>query len=74
MRGAVVVFLCGLSLSAFLHGEVRGAGLAGADGAAAAAVGAAVDAGLPDVAGGALPPDFLMAGGGDVLGREIAVQ
>lgn len=67
-------FLCFLSLAAFLHGEVAAACFACTDGAAAASVGAAVDGGLPDMAGGALPPDFLVAGGGDVLGCEVTVQ
>ena len=61
----MVVFFCcmpGVSLEPFLHGEVAAACFTCADGAAAAAVGAAVDGGLPDVAGGALPPDFFVAG------------
>lgn len=63
-----------VSFAALLHGEVAGACSAGADGTAGGAVGAAGDARLPDVPGGALPPDFLMAGGGDVLGCEVPVQ
>lgn len=62
------------SFATLLHGEMAGADLACADGAAAAAVGAAVDGGLPDMAGGTLPPDFFVAGLSDVLGREVPVQ
>lgn len=63
-----------VSFAALLHGEVAGACSAGADGTAGGAVGAAGDARLPDVPGGALPPDFFVAGWGDLVGREGAVQ
>ena len=68
------MFLCGAA-----HGlvavEALADGVAGADWAAAELVaGAAVDDGLPDVAGAALPPNFFAAAGKDMVGREWAVE
>ena len=55
--------------------EALADGVAGADWAAAELVaGAAVDDGLPDVAGAALPPNFFAAAGKDMVGREWAVE
>lgn len=53
---------------------MAGACSTGADGTAGGAVGAASDARLPDVPGGALPPDFFVAGWGDLLRRERAIE
>ena len=68
------MFFCGAA-----HGlvavEALADGVAGADWAAAELVaGAAVDDGLPDVAGAALPPNFFAAAGKDMVGREWAVE
>ena len=63
-----------VSFAALLHGEVAGACSTGADGTAGGAVGAAGDARLPNVPGGALPPDLFVAGWGDLLGRERAIE
>lgn len=68
------MFFCGAA-----HGlvavEALADGVAGADWAAAELVaGAAVDDGLPDVAGATLPPNFFAAAGKDMVGREWAVE
>ena len=73
----VLAFLFGFCLG--LHFCVAfspfAAGISCADGAAAVlAAGAAVDDGLPDVAFGALPPDFLPASREDVIGGKRSVQ
>lgn len=59
---------------ALITGGAFAAGVAGAEGAAAAlSAGAGVDDGLPLVTAGAMPPDFFAAAGEYVVGSEGAV-